>query len=88
MDGAVLLERDGTIDDSPGNMPLVAGDRVRTRSGRAEILFADGSTLHLDNNSAIDLQFDDLIRLLEGRVRLSIPGEPRAVSYRIDAPHG
>ena len=88
VDGAVLLERDGTTDDSPGSMPLLAGDRVRTRSGRVEILFADGSTLHLDNNSAIDLQSDELVRLVEGRVRLSIPGPSREVSYRIDAPNG
>ena len=33
-------------------MPLLAGDRVRTRGGRVEILFADGSTLHLDHNTA------------------------------------
>jgi hypothetical protein len=88
VDGAVILERDGTTDDSPASMPLVAGDRVRTRNGRAEILFADGSTLHLDNFTAIDLQSDDLVRLLEGRIRLSIPGPSRGVSYRIDAPHG
>jgi hypothetical protein len=88
VDGAVLLERDGTTDDSPGSMPLLAGDRVRTRSGRVEILFADGSTLHLDNHSAIDLQSDELVRLIEGRIRLSIPGPSREVSYRIDAPHG
>jgi hypothetical protein len=88
VDGAVMLERDGTTDDSPGSMPLLAGDRVRTRSGRVEILFSDGSTLHLDNNSAIDLQSDELVRLLEGRIRLSIPGPAREVSYRIDAPHG
>ena len=30
-------------------MPLLAGDRVRTENGRVEVLFADGSTLHLDS---------------------------------------
>ena len=88
VDGVAILERDGEQDDSPGSMPLLAGDRVRTRAGRVEILFADGSTLHLDNHSAIDLQSDELVRLLEGRVRLSIPGPSRDVAYRVDGPFG
>lgn len=87
VEGAVALERDGRTDESPGSMPLLAGDRVRTRAGRAEILFADGSTLHLDRDTTIDLQSDDLVRLIDGRLRLSIPGPARDVVYRIDAPH-
>ena len=69
-------------------MPLLAGDRVRTRLGRVEILFADGATLHLDRNTVIDLQSDELVRLIEGRIRLSIPGPRREVGYRIDGAHG
>lgn len=88
VDGVAILERDGEADDSPGNMPLLAGDRIRTRGGRVEILFADGSTLHLDHNSTVDLQSDALVRLIEGRLRLTIPGPTRAVGYRIDGPHG
>ena len=88
VDGVAILERDGQTDDAPGNMPLLAGDRVRTRGGRVEILFADGSTLHLDHHTAIDLQSDELVRLLEGRIRLSIPGPERTIAYRIDGQHG
>ncbi len=88
VEGAAVLERDGAVDASPLNMPLLAGDRVRTRAGRVEILFADGSTLHLDHNSVIDLQSDDLVRLIDGRIRLSLPGPDRDVRYRIDGPHG
>ncbi|HVL65933.1 MAG TPA: DUF6600 domain-containing protein [Vicinamibacterales bacterium] len=88
VEGSAILEREGERDESPRNMPLLAGDRVRTRAGRVEILFADGSTLHLDQHSAVDLQSDDLLRLLEGRIRLSIPGPAREVAYRIDGPHG
>ena len=88
VDGVVMLERDGQIDNEPGNMPLLAGDRLRTRGGRVEVLFADGSTLHLDHHSAVDLQSDDLIRLVEGRIRLTIPGPAREVAYRIDGPNG
>ena len=87
VEGVAVLERDGSTDNAPANMLLLAGDRIRTRVGRVEILFADGSTLHLDHNSAIDLQSDELVRLLDGRVRLSIPARARDVSYRIDGPH-
>jgi hypothetical protein len=87
VEGVAMLERDGRTDDAPANMPLLAGDRVRTRAGRVEILFADGSTLHLDHNSAIDLQSDELVRLLDGRLRLNIPARARDVAYRIDGPH-
>ena len=85
VDGAAVLERDGQPDSAPANMPLLAGDRLKTQDGRVEILFADGSTLHLDANTTLDFQSDELVRLLDGRIRLSIPGPDRDVSYRVDA---
>jgi Family of unknown function (DUF6600)/FecR protein len=88
VDGSAVLERDGQPDTAPLNMPLLSGDRIRTENGRVEILFADGSTLHLDLHSSVDFQSDELIRLREGRVRLAIPGPSRTVSYRIDAAAG
>lgn len=86
VDGTAVLERDGQRDSSPANMPLLAGDRLRTENGRLEILFADNSTLHMDADTTIDFESDDLVRLLDGRIRLAIPGPDRQVSYRIDAP--
>jgi hypothetical protein len=86
VEGAVVLERDGQVDRAPSSMPLLAGDRVRTQIGRGEILFADNSTLHLDNHTVVDFQSDDVIRLLEGRVRINIVGAARDLSYRVDAP--
>ena len=86
VDGSAVLERDGQRDASPMNMPLLSGDRVRTENGRVEILFADNSTLHLDADTIIDFESDDLVRLLAGRIRVAIPGPDRQVSYRIDAP--
>src|SRR5438067_325096 len=88
VEGAVTLEREGRADSSPLNVPLLGGDRLRTADGRLEVLFADGSTLHLDSRSTIDVQSDDLVRLTEGRLRLNIPGPARAVAYRIDSPAG
>jgi hypothetical protein len=88
VDGTASLERDGRPEPAPTSMPLLAGDRLRTENGRVEVMFADGATLHLDTSSTVDFQSDDVIRLLDGRVRLTIPGPQRAVSYRIDAPGG
>jgi hypothetical protein len=70
-------------------MPLLAGDRIRTQNGRVEILFADNSTIHLDSNTLVDFQSDEVIRLLGGRVRVNISGpggSNRRVEYRVDAP--
>jgi hypothetical protein len=86
VDGAAVLERDGQAESDPLSMPLLAGDRLRTQGGRVEVLFADGSALHLDANTLVDFQSDEVVRLLEGQIRLSIAGPSREVSYRIDAP--
>jgi hypothetical protein len=86
VDGSAILERDGSSESAPASMPLLAGDRVRTQNGRVEVLFADGSTLHLDTNTRVDFQSDAVIRLLDGRVRLNIVGPSRRVEYRVDAP--
>jgi hypothetical protein len=86
VEGSAVLERDGEIDDSPTSMPLLAGDRFRTQGGRVEILFADGSSLHMDANTVVDFQSDEVVRLLDGRMRLSIAGPTRDVAYRVDAP--
>lgn len=86
VDGGAVLERDGQVESDPLSMPLLAGDRVRTQGGRVEVLFADGSALHLDANTVVDFQSDEVVRLLEGQIRLSIVGPARDVSYRIDAP--
>ena len=88
VEGTVTLERDGRPESSALNMPLLSGDRLHTADGRAEIAFADGSTLQLDAQTTVDFQSDELIRLIDGRVRVTIGGPARQVAYRIDAPVG
>jgi hypothetical protein len=89
VDGAAVLEREGRTESAPASMPLLAGDRIRTQNGRVEILFEDRSTLHLDTATVVDFQSDDVVRLLDGRVRVNITnasGGRRNIGYRIDAP--
>jgi hypothetical protein len=88
IEGTVLLERDTRIEPASSNMPLLAGDRLRTESGRVEVLFTDGSALHLDHHTTVDFQSDSLLRLLAGRVRLAVATAAQQVEYRIDAPAG
>ncbi len=54
--------------------PAIASAR---RADASKILFADGSTLHLDANTVVDFQSDEVVRLLDGRVRLNIAGARR-----------
>ncbi len=71
-------------------MPLLAGDRVRTQNGRVEILFADGSTLHLDANTLVDFQSDEVDPAARRPRAAQHPrsGADRRVAYRVDAPFG
>ena len=87
VEGTASLERDGRTETSALNMPLLSGDRLRTENGRVEVLFDDGSTLHLDSATTIDVQSDDLLRLIDGRIRLNMAGRGQA-NYRVDSPAG
>ena len=83
----VTLEREGKLEPAEANVPLLSGDRLRTRSGgRVEVLFADGSAFTLDEESDLDLLSESLVRLLEGRMRLAIVRATTTLDYRVDAP--
>ena len=88
VEGTATLERDGRLETAPLNMPLLSGDRLKTIDGRVEVLFADASALHIDARTTIDIQSDELVRLIDGRLRLNITGPVRIVAYRIDSPSG
>ena len=49
--------------------------------GRVEVLFGDGSALHLDSRTTIDMQSDELVRLIDGRLRLNMAGPARTIAY-------
>ena len=87
VDGAATLERDGRVETSPLNMPLLSGDRLKTSEGRVEVRFADGGRLFLDNGTTIDVMSDDLVRLVDGRLRIT-EVRTQQVNYRIDSTAG
>lgn len=89
VDGATMLEREAEIQDAAAGVPFVPGDRLRTEAGRAEILFPDGSSLDLDEFTAVELLSPTLVRMTTGRVLLRVTGVENpsaAVRYQIDTP--
>ena len=89
VDGNATIERDNNSEPAASGMLLLSGDRLSTTSGRAEVLFPDGSSLAVDEYSAVDLQDDTLVRVLSGRVILQVAGarDPqRVVRYQLDTP--
>ena len=89
VDGAATFERDGQSQPAEVNVPLLPGDRLRTTTGRVEVVFPDGAVLDIDEYSVIDLQSLTRLRLMHGRARLAVPGAERpdmATRYQIDTP--
>lgn len=89
LEGAVVLDRESGSESASVNAPILDGDRVRTAEGRAEILFPDGTALHLDRHTTVDVLAPTLWRLMQGRIVVAVAGDrdpTRAVVYQIDAP--
>ena len=100
-EGSVLLQRAavGETESALINLPLGTGDRVWTeRGGRAELQFADGSMMWLDEESRLDIvslrsRVDGpsaIVRIWNGSLYLERPEPERRGSdvLRIDAPAG
>jgi hypothetical protein len=71
------------------NLPLLDGDRLRTEEGRLEVILPDGSLLHLDRYTTVDVLAADLLRVLQGRVYVVVRGarDPGlAARYQLDTP--
>jgi hypothetical protein len=84
LEGAADLERGPDREPAVPNTPLEIGDRLRTHAGRAEVLLGDGSAVHLDERTAIDINGDALVRLLEGRI-IVLAEQGAAGTLQIDA---
>ena len=89
VDGTAVLERDGRPEPSPA---VDAAARRRSRSGprtaASRCSSPTAAPCTSTPTSTVDFQSDEVVRLLDGRVRLTIPGRGASVSYRIDAPSG
>src|SRR5688572_23974274 len=55
VEGSVDLVHEGAVAPADPPMILVDGDVVRTQTGRAEIVFADGTLLHLDSHAELEI---------------------------------
>ncbi len=83
-EGSVTVDRESGSETGLPDLPLVEGDRVRSEQGRAEILLGDGSALHLDAQTSVDINGASIVRLLGGR--LVVFGEPSAAgALQVDA---
>ena len=84
-DGVVDLVLDGVNEAADPPVMLTAGDVLRTRNGRAEVVFGDGTLLHLAPDTEIDLLGDERLRLTAGRVLVRI-SHAASQPYVIDTP--
>jgi hypothetical protein len=80
--GASVLERDGVGEAASENLPLLEGDRLRTDTGRLEVLLPDGSVLDLDQRTTVDLLAGGLVRLTGGRLLFVVAGSGEGGSRR------
>ena len=67
VDGQVFLDRESGRESAEENSPLVVGDRLRAETGRAEVLLGDGSALHLDERTTLDINGDSIVRYFSVR---------------------
>ena len=87
VEGGVDVVHDGVAERADPPALLVEGDIVRTANGRAEIVFGDGTLLHLDHSGELEVLAPDRLRLLEGRVIVRVSAAARA-AYVLDTPGG
>src|SRR5262245_57496772 len=87
VEGSVDLIHEGAAERATAPAMLVDGDTVRTLDGRAEIVFVDGTILHLDHDTALDLLAPTRVRLVEGRVLLRTSAAATA-AYVVDTQAG
>src|SRR5688572_1455580 len=68
IEGSVDLVHDGVAETATAPSLLLDGDVVRTGNGRAEIVFADGTIVHLDRDGQLELLSPERLRLRAGRI--------------------
>ena len=85
VEGSVDVVHDGVTERADPPFMLLEGDVVRTRNGRAEIVFGDGTLVHLGEDSEFEVLDDDHLRLRTGRAIFRV-SHSASRSYLIDTP--
>ena len=86
-EGRVDIARAGGVDAAHAPDLLEDGDRLLTTDGRAELVFADGSLVHVDRET--DLRVDDGVRLRLVRGRVIVRTSPASTTVLdVDTPIG
>jgi hypothetical protein len=87
VEGDVDVIHEGLVERADPPLMLVDGDLVRTHRGRAEIVFPDGTLLHLDEGASLEVMAPRRLRLAIGRVRVRV--SPAVTQgYVVDTPAG
>jgi hypothetical protein len=85
VEGSVDVVQDGVNQRADPPVMLLDGDIVRTRSGRAEVVFGDGTLLHLSEDGELEVLGAEHFRLVGGRVIIRL-SHTAARPYVIDTP--
>ena len=97
VNGDVFIQRagDNGFEEGDVNLPIVEGDKIGTREGRAEIHFGKKNYLRIDRQTQLDLielpeQGSDIIQLhmLSGDIFLRINYLQREKDFEIHTPDG
>jgi uncharacterized membrane protein YgcG len=86
VDGQAEIARDAGLESAQAPDVLEAGDRLLTRNGRAELVFADGTVVHVAEGS--DVRIDDAVRLRIDRGRLLVRTSAAAAALDVATPVG
>jgi hypothetical protein len=87
VEGTVDFVHEGVSERAVAPTLLLEGDLVRTGNGRAEIIFGDGTLLHLDHSGELEVLAPTRQRLSQGRISVRV-SPAAADAYVIDTPGG
>jgi hypothetical protein len=85
VEGRVDIVHEGLAERADAPLLLFDGDIIRTDNGFAEVVFGDGTLLHLDRDAELELLGSERMRLLRGRALVRVSAAARQ-AYDIDVP--
>jgi hypothetical protein len=83
LDGQALLIRNAATEDALLNAPLLEGDRLELRNGRAAVQWPDGLLLAIDTGGVVDLLELRSVRLVRGRFVVLAPTQVDSSGLRV-----